>query len=149
MRKNKQFDEKQLYDRGKCFQASFFIALACTIISYIVTDLLEIKVSGYLPFIFCIWIPISVCTILLIVKNAYDGVNSDFGKIVSIILFICGIMIIISRVIIIIIDNGNFIDVEEVESFIASMIQAVCMVTIAVVYFIKKYRNKKSFDEED
>lgn len=149
MRDKDYYDEKQLYDRGKCFQIGFFTALICVWITYFVTDLLEIKFSDYLNYVFCIWIPLSVYAISLIVKNAYDGVNSNAGKTVSIIFLICGILLLCFRIIMLVIDNGHFIDNEEIGSFIASMIQSVCMISMSVVYFIKQYRNKKALDEKD
>lgn len=150
MRKNEQFDEKQLYDRGKCFQISFVAALICIVISFFITGLLEVNVSSFAIFDFSFWVPFTVCIVSLIIKDAYDGVNSNSGKFLATLWGICGIVILLVEAtdIIILISKARIGDIE-IDQTIGEMIQALCMIVIGVVYYIKQYINKKSLDEGD
>lgn len=145
MKNSGKYDEKQLYDRGKCFQISLIVALLCIFVSFFVTDVLGIKISSYTIFSFCLCVPMGVCVILFILKDAFDHVNDNTVKFFSILW--CLFMFLLSCLNLFQIMFGGeslWLDIS-----IAEMIMCTFFFAIVAVYFIKKHLNNKKFKEED
>ena len=143
------FDEKQIYDRGKAFQLGFIAALVTTVCLFIITDGLEIKIDSYAAFLFALWIPVTVCSIALIAKDAYDGVNSTKGRLVLGIYGIAGVMIIILTTAKLCTGAERIAENGCITSSAGHLVSGLCMVATAAVYWAKQYANAKEYTDDE
>lgn len=146
--KNCYFDEKQLIDRGKSFKYGFITAIMTLLVEYFCTSALNIKIDPFAEFLVLIWIPITVCFISFIVKNAYEGVNSRTGRIVCIIMGCCGLYLVIATIVEVIIRVEHLVVNGEISASFGHLFSGICLVIICITYCIRQYRNKKELAEE-
>lgn len=147
MRKKQHYDEKQLQDRGKIYQISFFIAIMVFVAMYLVTGAAEIAVSEYTRLMVCLWVPVSVCIILMIAKNAYEGVGSTAGRVAAPVLGAAGIYQLVVNMIEMVQNRTGFWSDHMINDYVGSMLMGLCMVCVCAAYWIQYYRNKKKFAE--
>lgn len=141
------FDEKQILDRGKCFQYAFFSGLITNTVLFFVYELLNIKFNAYFGYIAALWIPLTVCFISLIVKNAYDGVGTKTGRIAFAVFSAAGLFIEVSVLFHIISADVNSLANDDIYTYAAHILCGACMIIVAVVYFIKQWKNSKEFED--
>lgn len=143
-----EFDEKQLIDRGKAFQYGFLTAIAAIILNYFLNDMIEIKISPSTSFMFTLWVPLTICSIALIIKDAYDGVNSTMGMVGVSVFGFGGCFILVCSIIFLVTGKEVLIDNGMVTESVGHILNGVCMMTIGIVYWVKQYLNKKKFSED-
>lgn len=148
MKGSQVYDEKQLQDRGKVYQISFVAALLSIACAFFVTQVLELKISGYALFLFCMWIPVVVCLILLIWKNAYEGVDSKAGRITISVVGAGGVMLVVSSLWELCSGQDALFRDGVLEDRTGTLFAGVCMVIVCCVYWLKQYVNKKNIVEE-
>ena len=78
---NQDFDEKQLIDRGIAFKWGFITALISIIGMFALTDIFELQITNYAQYLITFWIPCGITFIILILKDAYEAVNTRNGRI--------------------------------------------------------------------
>lgn len=137
MRKQNEFDEKQLLERGKAYRNGYFTLLALLLIDFFIKDALKITwLTNYSSFLIMFWISISVCEITMIVKDAYNGISKNSGKTILSLQGILGLTILIMDIMYIISSK------EAISSMLSSLLMGVCCIIICVVYWIKVIRDK-------
>ncbi len=147
IRKN-QYDEKQMYDRGKAFQAGFFSAILTIFVVFLMTDMLGISIDSYAVFLITLWIPMTSCFIMLIVKDAYDGVNSSAGKFVLSIYGMSGFITLSLTLINISIGKENFFSSGYITDSVGHIFSGTCMVATSIVYWVKQRVNRNKYCDE-
>lgn len=115
---------------------------------YIAVEVMGISISAYAALLICVWIPITFCTIALVIKDAYDGVNEAPGRNGTYNTWNCGIIYDC------ICCNTNR-NLEKsanncgmITNIVGHIFNGVCMLTMSMVYWIKQYLNKKSYKED-
>lgn len=142
------FDEKQIYDRGKAFQLGFIAALVTTACLFFITDVFEIKTDSYAAFMIAIWIPITACSIALIVKDAYDSVNSAKGRLLLGIYGIAGSAIIILTAFELLTGTEKMVENGCITGVAGHLVAGLCMIVTAAIYWAKQYANAKKFSDD-
>lgn len=141
------YDEKQVKDRGKAFQYGFITAMIVILAEFITADIIGLAINAYALFLFCYWTPLTVCFITLIVKDAYDGVNSTSGCIVAFILGLLGLFIVVATIIRILIGIEAFVIDGSITEAPAHIYSGLVMLTISLTYWVKQFLNKKKYTE--
>lgn len=142
---NQNYDEKQLADRGKAFQYGFIAAILTIMAVYFITDIIEIQMNHTLAFLICMWVPLSVCTIALILKDAYDGVHSTVGQKMSFIFGAVGFLVLITTIVRMITGKESIVNNGVVTDSIGHLFVGICLLVICIVYRIKQYENRKKY----
>lgn len=142
---SQNYDEKQLADRGKAFQYGFIAAILTIMAVYFMTDILEVQISHTLAFLICMWVPLSVCTLALILKDAYEGVHSAFGQKISFIFGGAGLLVLIVSIVRMITGKEFIAHNGVVTDSIGHLFVGICMLVICIVYWIKQYQNRKKY----
>ena len=146
------FDEKQLIDRGKAYQTSFFVSVATLGTLFLVTDLLEVPITRIALFMLALWIPITVCLVQLIFSDAYRGVHTPSWKanVISLAMGLDG-MALITLIVIDMVGGGTGpIENGGLTNATGYLVCGACLVVIGVTYWVKQHDNKrKSRDEND
>lgn len=148
MKIDSNFDEKQLLDRGKAFQIGFITAIIMSVLFYFLQDGIGIEIAAFTSFAFSLWIPVTVCSIALIIKDAYDGVNSTTGRFGITVFGAGGSYILISSIIFLATGRETLLDGGVVTESIGHIINGICMITICAVYWVKQHLNKRKFIDE-
>ena len=133
------FDEKQLADRGTAFRYGFIAALAMMVSAYFAADILEIQIERSLLFYICFWIPEIICAVTLIVKDAYDGINSHRGRTLMAFFGILGLILIVLPAVRML--SGKYRFAEEFSHLFVGF----CVMIQSLVYWVKQYSNQKKF----
>lgn len=76
----KQYDEKQIIERGKSFQYAFTGAIVVNIIIYLLSDFVGIGFANGAICLINIGLPIEIYSLSMIIKNSYDGVSNAGEK---------------------------------------------------------------------
>lgn len=145
---NQVYDEKQLQDRGKVYQYSFFAALLTVAAAYFVTQALEVQINAYALFLFCMWIPLTTCLILLIWKNAYEGVGSTAGRTATAVLGAAGIFLVAYCVYEMIWQGERVFRDGMITRQAGPLFMGGCMMLVCAVYWIKQLHDRNRFPEE-
>lgn len=148
MKENNNYDEKQIIDRGKAFQYGFIAAMLTTCGVYFYTDALEFKMDSYAAFLIRLWIPITITFIALIVKDAYDGVNSTPGRIVFTIFGMAGLFLVGVSFMRIVSGKEAFLDSGTLTEVAGIIFSGICMIIVSIIYWVKQYLNSRKFIEE-
>ncbi len=146
--KKTNFDERQIIDRGKAFQIGFIVALVSIALVFLATDAFEFKIDTFTSFIVTIWTPMTACFIMLIAKDAYEGINQTGGRIIISVLGFCGVFMLISKIILLLTNRSYFIENGIITENIGHIFQGLCMTVIFIVYWVKQYINKKNYPDE-
>ena len=148
MRSSKVYDEKQLQDRGKVYQISFVTALLTIACAFFVTDVLEWNISSYALFLFCMWIPVAVCLILLIWKNAYEGVGSNAGRITLSVVGAGSVLMVVTSLWLLCSGEDALFRDGMLTDRAGTFFAGICMVIICCAYWLKQLYDRKRFTEE-
>lgn len=142
------YDEKQMQDRGKAFQAGFIAALVTTVALFFITDVVEIKIDSAALFSIQLWIPTTVCSVMAIVKDAYDGLNYSAGKRILTFLGVMGAVLLIMEAVFLFKGKESLIENGCITRALGDIVCGVCAVLLCVVYWVKRRRNRRDFAEE-
>lgn len=148
MKSNNSYDEKQLIDRGKAFQYGFIAAIFTIGVMYFITEGIELEISSYASFLITLWLPLTVCFITLIIKNAYDGVNTTSGRSVLTLFGIAGLFLVSISVLHIATGAETLLYEGKVSDTFGHLFNGICMIIICLIYWIKQYHNSKKFKDE-
>ena len=139
--KNK-FDEKQLYDRGKAYQYGLIAAILSISLCFLLADDEKIQISVFSTYLICIWIPIFVCFMTLILKDAYEAFGTKNGAITITILGGCGLFIFFRSF-------AHLVNMEETfANTIGHIFAVLCVIVITITYLAKRKANKKKYADE-
>ncbi len=144
-----KYDERQILEQGRAFRWGFFAALMTFVLFYILQECLGLHIDGYTVFISGIWMPLSVCLILQIVKDAYDYVDSAAGRPIISAFGLVGLGVSGYTVLEAILGNEPLLyrDGMVTEST-GRLVMGCCMVLVALVYWGKQLYNQKHREEE-
>lgn len=148
MKAKNEYDEKQLLDRGKAYECSFIFALLLNLLCFFISEVLDISISPYSLFRVNFWLPITVCIIIMILKDAYDGVSSKPGKLVLTLFGISGFLSVLLCIIDLITGKESFLSDGILSDFTVEFIKSLCILTIGLTYWIKQYAIRKKFVED-
>lgn len=142
MKRNSEFDEKQQLERGKAYRNGFFTLLALLLVSFFISDGLELHWldSASLFHIF-FWVSFAVCAITMIVKDAYDGISGSSGRVALSIIGIAGLAVLVTTCIELARNQTSW------DSCIGMVVMGLCGITTSVVYWAKKISNRKYENE--
>lgn len=147
--KTNNFDERQLYERGKGFQYGFIAALIMILLNSFAEDS-NFILNPYSRFILSIWIPMTVCFVYFIVKDAYEGIKEQNGKIVMGIFLATGLFVLVITTVRMIAGSAELFIDSTLGDWIGQVSYSVCMIIISAVYFIKQHLdNKKESEDEE
>lgn len=74
------FGEKQILDRRKAFQAGFIAALLTICAMRFATGVLGLRMTADARFLITIQLPLNICLVALIGKDAYECANASAEK---------------------------------------------------------------------
>ena len=140
----KRFDERQLLERGRGFKYGFITSILTTLAVFCITDLFEIYLPPRLILAVCIWLPLTVSTVYMITKQAYDGITDYRGMVLFTFL---GIMAVILFAVTLI-SGDPLSDGGKLTNVGASFVTSACCVVIAVVYWVYHLREIREYDAE-
>ena len=145
------FDEKQLIDRGKAYQTSFFVSVATLGTLFLVTDLFEVPITRIALFMLALWIPITVCLVLLIFSDTYRGVHTPSWKanVISLAMALDG-MALITLIVIDMVGGGTGpIENGGLTNATGYLVCGACLVVIGVTYWVKQHSDKRMLGDEN
>lgn len=84
----KQYDEKQIIERGKSFHYALTGAIVVNIIIYLLSDFVGIGFANGAICLINIGLPIAIYMLSMIIKNGYDGVSNAGALLISILILV-------------------------------------------------------------
>lgn len=144
----KQYDEKQIIERGKSFQYAFTCAIVVNIIIYLLSDFIGIGFANGAIFLINIGLPIATYMLSMIIKNAYDGVSNAGEKLNISALGGCGVGLLILFLPDIISGKEPLIDNAKVTESAGALLISILTLVVVVIYWLKKHIEKKSENDE-
>lgn len=144
----KQYDEKQIIERGKSFQYAFTCAIVVNIIIYLLSDFIGIGFANGAIFLINIGLPIATYMLSMIIKNGYDGVSNDGEKLNISALGGSGVGLLIVYLPDIISGKKPLIDNAKVTESAGALLISILTLVVVVVYWLKKDIEKKSENDE-
>ncbi len=144
MNDSKKFDEKQLRDRGRAFEYGFLSAIITAAAVYLATDVFEVKIERFTAFLIEIWTPATICFVLLILKDAYEALNTGRGRLPMAVLGVCGAVLAAAAVF----GASPLILEGALTERAGELFSGLCMALISAVYWIKQCVNRKKFKDE-
>lgn len=142
------FDERQIIERGKAFQIGFFTAIFASLAVFLMTSVFEIRMEAMTIFMLQTSVPVMVCMMALILKNAYDPVNKQSGRILCTIYSLVGLFLIIFTVARVVSGKDSFVTDGIITNECGYVILGFTMANIGIVHLIRQYLNKKQLTEE-
>ncbi len=146
--KKGRFDEKQRLDRARACQRGFFAALIVDAILYTVICGFEVPVNPDAVFAAALWIPMLVCIVSMICLDAYEGVGEPPETVLMCIFGLAGLAMLAFLAKELFVDGEAFIENGGVTENVGHLLIALCMITVCVVYFVKRRKNSKMFKED-
>ena len=140
--KMNNYDERQLYNRGKVFRFGFLVAIFMRALRAFATQVLHVEIEEMAAFMFELWTSILATSVGLIVKEAYDGLDKPGGAIVSI-LGLVGLFIVLEDLLGFM-GPKLFVENGVITYDAGSLYVGVCMVVICAVYWIKHLRDRRA-----
>jgi hypothetical protein len=147
--KCESFDEKQMFDRGTSFRIGFITSLCMTALNFFVTDVFEISIDKYASFLIMIWVPLTVCSVLLILKDAYSGKDSARGNFFFLIYGAAGLFIILYSLFEIFSRGDSLIKAGVVTSIAGRLAEGICILLTCIIYFAKQFYNSKKYSVDE
>ncbi len=120
-------DRKLRRKYQSAFKYGFITAIMTLLVVYFCTSELNIKIDPFAEFLVLIWIPITVCFISFIMKNAYEGVNSRTGRIVCVIMGCCGLYLVIATLVEIITRVEPLVINGEISARFGHLFSGICL----------------------
>lgn len=149
MRSKKCYDEKQAIDRMFAFQCAFFTSMLMLLFMYMFVSVFGIRVNAHVGFIICWWVPVFVCIIIMIVKDAFVCGHADRGKIILTIIGIAGLILFVSTAVKVISGKELMLENGSITSSFSYLLSGACMIILCIAYWIKQYINRKKFGADD
>jgi len=147
---NNQYDERQLIERGKAFQQSFFILVIIMFINSILYGFVGIVWADYYySQIIMIMVAITYGIIKMICKDAYNDINYSTINPALTVLGVAGLIGVWSNIMQMIRNNKGFIAKGQLTDNGAGIIMTGCMLSIGVVHLVKVLKDKKTDLDED
>ncbi|HEX3037957.1 MAG TPA: hypothetical protein VHO94_03075 [Oscillospiraceae bacterium] len=149
MSSNQYYDERQLIERGKIMQQSFFLLVILIFINAFLYGVAKIIWTDYFESqMIILLIPACYCTIRMIWKDAYNNIGSKFniGPISSGIL---GLIIIWSNSNQMSINNMGFLSKGQLTMNGASIILGSGLVLICIAHLVKILKDKVVSSDKD
>lgn len=135
------YDERQIRERGMIFKTSFFLIVLYNFIIGVLVEMADVAWFDYFTYfesnLIGIMLSVTICTIMMITKNAYISPIKPYLTNISIAFAsICGIIALI----------GN---IKDFDWFV--FIISICIVLICCTYWTKFFIDKKkiNIDDED
>jgi len=144
----KQYDEKQIIERGKSYQYAFIGAIVVNIIIYLLSDFVGIGFSNGTICLLNIGLPIAIYMLSMIIKNGYDGVSNAGEKSNISALGGCGVALLIIYLPDTISGKKLLIDNAIITESAGALLVSVLTLVLVLVYWIKKYIDKKNENDE-
>jgi len=148
MKQKYEFDERQRLNRGIAFQYAFISAMVTMLAVYFLGDVMEVDISIFSVFQICFWIPTTICFMIMIIKDAYDTVRYNLGRIIFTIWGVAGASLTISSLIEIFSKSNIFYELGIQIYQEGHIIAGLCFLLIAGTYWIKQYINWRKFKKE-
>lgn len=145
---NNAYDERQIIERGKAFQIGFMTAVVLPLITFFATGVLEIKIEPLTLFSIQTTVPIMICMMALILKNAYDPVNKRVAPILCAIFSTIGLYLIIFSGVRVYQGVDSFIRDGVVTNTTGFVVVGLAMIDTGIVYLIRRSKDKKELTEE-
>lgn len=142
MRKGKPcckfYDERQAIERGKAFRNGYISLVLAMFACFFIRECLEWNpVDNYSMLLLCLWISLSVVSVTLIVRNAYDGIYEGRNAVAVWVMGVAGTICLIYEVVSGI--KGKFSFYHD----IGALFSGVCLVLIFTVYMVKRSTDRK------
>ncbi len=144
----KQYDEKQIIERGKSFQYAFICSIIVNIFIYLLSDFIGIGFDNGAICLINIGLPIAVYMLSMIIKNGYDGVSNAGEKLNVSALGGCGVALLIIYLPDIISREKFLIKNATVTESAGALLIGILILMVVLVYWIKKYIEKKTENED-
>jgi hypothetical protein len=148
MRNKNCYDEKQAMDRRFACQCAFFTSMLLLLFIYMLVSVFGIHINVHAAFIICWWIPVFVCFIIMIVKDAFDSVHTGKGKTVLTIIGFAGLILLITTAIDVIGGKEPVFENGGITNSFSYLLSGVCMVIICAVYWTRQYANRKKYRDD-
>ena len=148
MRNKDNYDERQIIERGKAFQIGFMTAIVLSLVTFLVTGLFDIRISAMTVFGIQTTIPIMVCMMAMILKNAYDPMNKRVAPILCGIFSVLGLYLVLFSVGRVLLGQDSFLEGGAVTDTSGFIVVGLSMIGTGIVYLIRKRRNKKELTED-
>lgn len=133
-----RFDERQVLERGNAFRNGYIALAAAMLVCYFVKDCFEVNlVDDSSILLVCLWVSAVVFAVTMIVKDAYDGIHEGRNLMVITVMGAVGCFMLVVEIIKAV--RGTF----AFYSTAGVLISAVGMLTICIVYWVKRRRDKK------
>jgi hypothetical protein len=147
--KNKNgYDEKQVMDRGFAFQCAFYTSMLMLLFVYMLVSVFGIRINAHVGFIICWWIPVFVCFIIMIVRDAFDCVHTGTGKKVLTIIGFAGLILLVTTAIDVIGGKEPMFENGGITSSFSYLLSGASMVIICAAYWTRQYANRKKYRDE-
>ena len=148
MRNKDNYDERQIIERGKASQIGFMTAIVLSLVTFLVTGMFDIQISAMTIFGIQTTMPIMVCMMVMILKNAYDPMNKHVAAILSGIFSVLGLYLVLFSVGRVLLGQDRFLEGGAVTDTSGFIVVGLSMIGTGIVYLIRKRRNKKELTEE-
>lgn len=148
MRRSQVYDERQILERGKAYRYGFFAALLIFVLNYLLQECAWVKIDGYTVMISGIWMPLAVCLITLIVKDAYDYVDSTAGRSATAVFGMVGLGVLVYTILEVCLWGEGFYQDGVVTNQVGFLVMGFCMVLVCIVYWVKRYVSRNIEIEE-
>jgi hypothetical protein len=146
--RNDTFDERQIVERGKAFQIGFFTAILLSLAVFFATGVLDIRIEALTVFILQTSLPIMVCMMALILKNAYDPVKQRNGRILCALFSFLGLYLIVFSVGRVLLGQESFLKDGVVTNNTGFLVIGLAMLDTGLVYLLRRYLDWKEMKEE-
>ena len=144
---NVNYDERQILARGKAYRYGFVAAVLTFVLIYLVQDAGGITLDGSTVLKTGIMLPLTVCMLLMILWDAYDYVDSTYGRTGLSFLGVAGLFLIGYCGYEVLFAGQSFYWDGTVTEHAGNLLMGCCMVFIGVVYWIKQIFDKQKTEE--
>ena len=148
MKNKKGYDEKQVMDRRFAYQCAFFTSMLMLLFVYMLVSVFGIRINVHVGFIVCWWIPVFVCFIVMIVKDAFDCVHAGTGKIILTLIGCAGLILLVSTAVNVISGKEQVFENSGITNSFSYLLSGACMIIICIAYWTKQYVNRKKYRDD-
>lgn len=139
-----RFDERQVLERGNAFRNAYIALAVAMLVCYFAKDCFEVNlVDDSSIMLGCLWVSAVAFAVTMIVKDAYDGIHEGKSSILVTIMGIVGCFMLVVEIIKAV--RGTFV----FYSTAGILVSAVGMLTICIIYWIKRKRDRKHDSTEE
>ena len=140
----KRFDERQLKERGRAYKFGWASAILTAFTIFFMIDILGVELPTRLAFNMSLWIPLTVTSMIMIVKRAYDGITDYRGMALFTFLGIMSVVLIVITLITgdSVFENGALTDTA------GTYLMCLCLISLAVVYWIYHIKDVREYNAE-